>query len=67
MTNREADNLINVFRELENQIKNGEILDYNLNYDEKTGVLDICIVPLKSVAFIENVITITPDGVKFDE
>jgi len=55
------------FNSLEDLKKHNLIQDYKFKFDKENGILDIYVIPIKTVEHINVNFTITPDGAKFKE
>lgn len=62
MDNEKANTLIDIFTEFRGMIDRCEIGDYKLEWDEKSGILDIIMTPIISTKFVKVDFTITSDG-----
>ena len=67
MTDDKANTVIDVFSTLKQMIERGEILDYAINWDEENNVLDIHLVPIMPLKFINIDFNVTSMGANFPE
>ena len=66
MTSRDADHIIDTIEMLTKLKENGDILDYFVNWDEKSKVLNISTVPLSTPKYSHIDFMITPNGIEFN-
>jgi hypothetical protein len=67
MNMEEINTLVDLFLILDTKKKDGEIEDYDVNFDSENGVIDIKLLPKKAVEEINVDFTITPDGIESNE